>query len=243
MDKRWFLAGFIVLLVSNGIILLTVTYNHSNQIDNLIFSERELRKYSISSHEENSTISLQLVWRTPALDKDSYKHIKVTKDVLNSFKFHKNKCARGFREERKVWLLMEFSGQAYQQDINNLKEKLKTAEKEENNTKGGIKTKDAKNSLYILENTGTRLYVVDVNIERDALIQRIKPGDGKFVAKGVVGEGYTCDELVEVKRLFIDLLHVSNDLLPINEDLPKKYHAVIAVGMLGHAWLKAITTR
>ncbi len=248
MRKRLFLCALTLVLLSNAVVLGKVAFNRAAILESLIFTEREMpSRYSYV--KEDSAVVLQLRWRTPMrLQSDYYdgysNSIEASDDLRRSLGFKELDCKeasyRNNDDEVEAWVLMEFDGQAYINDLSILESRWSEASAANKNSN---EIKSLKMQLDRLREFDSRLYAIAVAAAPETLLNAVKDSEKQFVIKAVVADSKYCKNELFIKQLSVDNLYVPKTLLVNNAALPEKYYAHIAIGNLGEAWLEKIVIR
>ena len=247
MNKRMLGIGLLLLILTNAVVLARVAYNRSEVTETLTLTEREFRK-GYRSIRENSAEMLRLKWRTPKVDKYDYRKLRVTKGQLDALGFYgPPSCKEGQynrdRKEKEVWVLIELGGEAYRQELERVKTELKEVEQKPIDQEKERQIKSLSNELENLKSRDSRLYAVNISLDKEILVNAINDQNNQFVTKGIVAENYDCTNDVIIQNLFISRLHLPKESLPSNGQWPNKYQVTVAVGRSGEAWVKAVTAR
>lgn len=250
INKRLLLAAIMLILLSNAVVLARVAFNRFSVQETITLTEREfssLQEYAYGS----SALTLQLQWKTPVpLDTDepyNYHHsIQVTDANCRAMGFSKNACRTALpanlastcrRETHLAWLLMEYNGKAYHNDIALLNSHIQQARAD---NKDNQFIRGLHEQLDHLLGSDSRLYGVALADNARVLEKRITRPQQEFVARVLAGNDYTCSGRLNIQKLFIDKLHVPKEILPDQQALPEKYTLDIAFGNLGEPWITGI---
>jgi hypothetical protein len=209
-NKRMLLSGFVIILLTNAIVLGGVAYNRSGDpTSSPTLTERELAlPYAYGFEKENSAISLRLRWRVfdskkarayysswePAEWLDADKLAALGFDV--SYPLDQPGSDERYRKliSREVLLVMENDGPEYQkslqQRLDNYAE-AKRLRKENPDTKEFEKRlKNASAELAAEKNDHTRLFMVDAGLNYESLRQQYSDTSRYLIVKGQVRLGY-----------------------------------------------------
>lgn len=244
MNRRLLLLGFLLVVIANAVILSRVGYNRSGVVNSIQFSERELPVY-YSRSRENSGVAAQLRWQTPAQADDNFyygfrRELQLSDTQLAALGFPPRNCDgqrdyNNVREERKAWVLMELNGTAYQNALT-----LAEARWHDAQENGDDKQTRRKGELRQLRYESSRLYAIAVAAAPETLLAAVRDPDKQFLVRAVVQQGYSCENTVWIKQLFIEHLHISRERLAGFDRLPMHYQVEVAIGQLGEAWVERI---
>lgn len=181
------IAGIALILVTNLVALLGVTYNHSGMPDSTLkLSQRELDiPYRWGLSKDNSGIALRLQWRFPG-SLNQYQQYDdndpgwLDKAKLASLGFNvsmpidtdSSRTTYQKQLSKPVFLVMEFDGPAYQQSIELAKKKDADDSKKK---EADDKKRKQPTALSQELNVNSRLFVVDAGLDREML--RVKYPD------------------------------------------------------------------
>ncbi|MEJ2141337.1 MAG: DUF4824 family protein [Gammaproteobacteria bacterium] len=216
-SKQYMLAAALLLLVSNVFVLAGVAYNRSGDpIAKITLTERELSSpYSYSYRREDSGVAFYLQWRVHS-DQTRYSSYgyysgaytpvswldKAKLDQLGfdtSFDPKQKGAYRVYNNlpEREVFLVLEYDGESYQRALKLAEENLfekesllesmpKDISKQEK-TRIENNAKSARNFLEQEQNSRTRLFVIDADVNDELLRKKYADQDRYLVVKGKVG--------------------------------------------------------
>ena len=215
--KHYMLAVGLLLLVSNVLVLAGVAYNRSGEpVSKITLTERELSSpYSYSYRKEDSGVAFYLQWRvhsdrttyssygyysgpyTPAAWLDKEKLTQLGFDTSfepgkkDSYRFYNN------LPEREVYLVLEYDGESYQRALRMSEENLfekesllesmpkNITEQERKRIENNAKT--ARNFLEQEQNSRTRLFVIDADLNDESLRKKYADQARYLVVKGKIG--------------------------------------------------------
>lgn len=205
--KHALMAGIVLLLVSNTVALSGVYYNRSGEPDStLMLTDREFwLPYRSRHRKENSGLALRLRWKVvrPASATGStytYYYSSHTPEWLDEaklaalgFDLEVEKIKREKRQSRHrilprdVLLVMEHDGEAYALDLKRAGQHL-NKERDLVTRNPGKKEftrrlKNAEQHYKRLQETESRLYVIDAGLDREALRKKY-PNRSKFLIVG-----------------------------------------------------------
>ena len=193
LKQNRLIAGFLLafILVVNATVIIKVLYNRLAEPEaELELTEREVDlRNGIFDEDSGRFIRLRFE------ENDFLKNNEAKLKELG-FKLNKPRSKKD-RTHKKVFLVLELNGSAYEQAILKAKEELKTGEE-----------KWKRNNLEALETTKTRLYLVDAGLNKEEL--RIKyPDKTKYaIVKGdlkIFGYYYLTRANLAVNEVFVPL--------------------------------------
>lgn len=230
--RKTIIAAVTLLLLTNIVVLAGIAYNRSGKpLVSIELSERELpvtRSYGLD--DENSATSLTLEWHSLDPDDDTdklYAYVSSrTPEWLDNEKlialgfdinkFNNNADRYRYRTGQlatEVILVLEYNGQAYRQALAGAQsraDKLRV-EMESNPDDENLATryKNIEKRLQRLQQSESRLYVIDAALSREALLQKYT-GNGEYLfAKGEIGLYWNDDVITgHIRRLSIPQTHV-----------------------------------
>ncbi len=194
-EARYLLAGLGLILAINLIALGGVAYNRSGEAESrLLLSERELPRLNPRYRPENSAVTLNLAWRiAPLSENEPFGH-GLTEAQMRQLGYVQPapetctpRCPR--EAQREALVVLELDGPAYRLQLERQRQRLAEAEQAlavlpEDNTLRR-RAEEWREDLRRLE-TGSRLYLVDVGLELDALRQRYPNRQQYTIVKGLV---------------------------------------------------------
>ncbi|MBN1379410.1 MAG: DUF4824 family protein [Gammaproteobacteria bacterium] len=237
--KRLLIIAAAIMVISNIAVFARVVYNRSEESQTIVLTERELSLpyYYYRHKEENSGIHLQLQWRTNE-DNDSgryyhnnHDHI-VSREKLEELGFTVledcgvSRSDRGGRDQsRKAWVLLQYNGSAYQEVVEKQKQYLNKRRSEIGDVKAEPEKRELLNieeRLEQIKNFQTRLYVVDISLDKEKLQTQLEDSKQSFILAAEIANRSYCDEDKKVIRVSIDAL------LPSQINIPVQYHGLLA---------------
>ena len=259
--RHYILGAGVLLLLSNIFVLSGVAYNRSGEpVSKITLTERELSSpYSYSYRKEDSGVAFYLQWRvlseknnntyysyysgayTPVQWLDEKKLTQLGFDTSfdpkqkGSYRFYNN------LPERQVYLVLEYDGESYQRALKMAQENLfeketllesmpkDISEQEKNRIKGNAKS--ARNILEQEQNSRSRLFVIDADVDDESLRKKYADQTRYLVVKGKVGVTLQSKNKTSVVRgriteILNNRIHIP---LPYRDQLvefskTKKYH-------------------
>lgn len=191
------LAGVALILLINAFALAGVWYNRSGEADSrLVLSERELSPRHQGLRKESSGLALQLQWRMPAAaGEDSNRYSRYLNDAqmreLGFVVADADDCQPRCRHQasREVLVALELDGPAYREELRRQQEKLEQAAQalatRPEDQALQQRAENQRSKLADLQHD-TRLYAVDVGLDRDALRQRYPDRSRYAIVRGLV---------------------------------------------------------
>lgn len=199
-----FLSGFVLLLAVNSAVLSGVASNRSGDPDALVqLTERELRlPYRV--HEENSGLSLRLLWRTMGTGEDevydsnwespAWLHAEKLRELGFSveedapFEAHPDRYKQPIA--RKVFIVLELGGEAYREALKRAEQAL-AKERGVSPITGGDadapdRLKRAGERLERERTSESRLFAVDAGLEAGTLRKKYSDREHFIIAPGIV---------------------------------------------------------
>jgi len=220
-SKNLYILAFIVLILTNLVVILGVYSNRNSSLTNSItLTERELQ-LSNNIYDENSGVSLRIKWRVYDENKNiSYYYNKqaswLDTKKLQTLGFNTAKILKQKKYtptgEKEVFLVLELDGFSYQKALEKSKNNIIKIEEENNNN---IKTlKNAKKALHVEQISSSRVFVIDAGINYNKLREKYKDIRNIIIVKGIVKVHH---EILKkelhgyVSRLSVASLHVDID--------------------------------
>ena len=228
-SRGLFFVAFLILFITNIIILLGVYFNRSTEpVSQLILTERELR-VPHQLHKENSSFSLQLLWNSIGKKDDinqfSYLHLPfwLDKKKLEELGFDLNKLQEQKDIDefsiplitKEVFIVLEYDGDAFNEVIKNEKKKLKEKENlfraNPNDETLEKKYKTAKEAIKTKLKSETRLYAIDAGLNPITLNKQYNNPSKYIITKAIIqtAYGFGKKEIVgRISHLSIPIIHV-----------------------------------
>ncbi len=203
-SRNLFVLGFVILVATNIIVLSGVAYNRSgNPEAQITLTERELRlPYRV--HEENSGLTLELVWRALGKERDNDIYpdwrypIWFSAEKLEELGFDIDKYLRSddnlnFYKQpipKEVFIVLENNGELYREALRRAEMAL---EKEENLFKSGGEDKKLRENFERAEKrlkrehiTESRLFAIDAGLDPEKLKEKYNDRTRFIITKGLV---------------------------------------------------------
>jgi hypothetical protein len=178
--RHGLLAGLALILLSNAVALAGVWYNRQGEPESrLQLSQRELHRNWDGPRQENSGLSLRLDWRMPTRE-------KIDKDRCNSDRSLTEAQVQAVglpsrgpaprQDTRRAWAILELDGPLYQQSLQQAERHLQKASTKlqelQHDKERQQQEKAAREALANERDKESRLFLVDVGLDPDALRQR-----------------------------------------------------------------------
>lgn len=233
-SRGLFIIGIVLLLATNLVVLLGVASNRSGDPETLIaLTERELQlPYWI--HEENSGLSLRLVWRTIGENKDNTDYCGnwISPTWFNAQKLRElgftiedtsssDETSKRHKEQvpKEVFIVLEYNGEAY-------KEALRRAERALEKAKGALKATNedkelresfnkAKEQLERERISESRLFAIDAGLDARKLRAQYSDRARFIITPGIVEPTYFCKDEKKEQFGYISKLSVENINVPL----------------------------
>ena len=240
---RALLLGVALIVVTNAVVLAGVAYNRSGEPESTLqLTERELNLHNWSWPEnENSSIDLNLSWRVAHDESDEFAEYRswyrglswLEPAELQELGFDveadletKEGAERVRRQpSRRAWVVLEYDGPAYQASLAHARKRLERAEALAQTNAGQREFETrliaARNALQSEETFATRLFIVDVGRDEEALRkqypdrQRYAIANGRLSAmiEGEVGQKRLAVQVAEVDVNAIRVPHAYRSLV------------------------------
>ncbi len=256
------LAGVALILLINAVALAGVWYNRSGEADSrLALSERELSR-TYRNHRENSGLSVQLLWRSPseASHGDYTRSRLLSEEQMLRLGFAparqdecEPRCRR--RASREVLVVLELDGPAYLEELalqRQLVEKARLAQAAvPTDEQLSHRLEHETRELDRLER-GTRLYAVDVGLDREPLRQRYADRTRYAIVHGLVRPSYERERSLNgyVSELSIEQINVPQRWRAVLDSLPSgrndaarapQQRMEVAFGQRLEPWIMAVS--
>ena len=230
-SRGLFTLGFMILVVTNFVVLTGVASNRSGDPEALIkLTERELRlPYQI--HEENSGLSLRLAWRTLGRNEDDKQYSGwrspawFNAEKLEELGFNiddyisSEHTLTNYKRPipKQVFVVLEYSGESYREALRRAKKALAEVESSlklnSEDKKLLNNSKRAEERLSRERMSESRLFAVDVGADPKKLRKKYGDRTRFIITKGVVKPRYnynrkTSEVFGYLARLDIESIHV-----------------------------------
>lgn len=281
--RRFGWLGLGLIAVANALALGGVAWNRSQVDSRLALSERELQApYEYGDEAEDSGVALNVVWRV-APGSDGAEDIGAAPSWLGydyarapAWLDMAKLAALGYAtmpppedstraprpRDRPAWLVLEFDGPAYQRHLSLMEQRVAAAraklEAAPNGSAEKERLKDAIERLAEAHTKDSRLFVVDLGRDRDALRAAYRDRSRYAIVEGIVSAIWTRDAHGpwrlegSIDRLRIPQLHVPHDEARALGSAAHRQHydqavppfrAVIAFGRRAEPWLESVGPR
>lgn len=232
-SRGLFAIGFVILVVSNIVVLIGVASNRSGEPDSQItLTERELQlPYRV--HEENSGLALRLAWRTLSKEDDynDYSNWR-TPFWLNAEKLEElgfnmknyvssvgNKTFYKQPIPKEVFIVLENDGEPYREAIKRAEVSL---EREENSFRLNPNNKRLHDSYKRAEKRlrrerfeETRLFAIDVGLDARELREKYGDRTRFIITRGLVKPRYYYNKSKKEVVGYISGLSVASINVPL----------------------------
>lgn len=266
------IAGLTIILLGNAVVFARVMYNRSGEPEIWTFTERELNAPWRSYRDrENSGVTLTLSWQgtPPETLEDSAgiwakrRNIEVDKPTLESLGFPTEyDCARtGDRRYQRLaehaWAALEYNGPTHRKHIATLERYLAAKESEYSKDLTEPRKSELKSLRARVErvrDTESRLYAIDVAVDRKTLEQRYADSDMHLILPATIMPWFYCNHPVSiyVASILTSRVHVPKQHRDIfgepgtarySSSEPPPYYAEVAYGKLKEPWLMSLALR
>ncbi|WP_052659140.1 DUF4824 family protein [Pseudomonas sp. LFM046] len=250
------LSGLVLIGLTHAIALAGVWYNRSGEPESrLLLSERELqRSYDWSQHE-SSGLSLRLDWRHPSDPKidERYRSRMLDEPQLLELGFEKPVDGRRDRLSREVLVVLELDGPARKAELERERQRrdqaraaLAAAPKDQH-----LQDADraAREFLEQEENRASRLFAVDVGLDRAALRARYPDRSRYALAPGSVNawihDGHLTGQIGQLRIAEINVPHawrewLDEQLVPEQRgSVPARFRLELSFGQRLEPWISA----
>jgi hypothetical protein len=269
-SKKLFILALSLILLVNAFILIGVWYNRSGDAESMVtLTEREVgMPYSWSRDQS----SVHIDWRIISSDYDSYSRynspVWFDQEKLESLGFEFAKDSGANKQlhfiESEAILVLEYDGEAYQQALKVTQKRVEDIEKKLSLLIDDeallIDLKSAKENLKYEKQAASRLFVIDVGLDKKSL--RIKYPDNQryILANGIVDVisygHYDSNEKStitgRISRLSVKSLHIDKDMHSIIDKLtpnsnnsssenPPRFSLKVHYGQKLEPWIEQVS--
>ncbi len=236
-SRKLFLLAFILIVVTNLIILSGVFLNRTTgETREITLTQRELNT-PYRSFKENSGLSLRINWRTLNADSnqihsyDSRRPAWFTVEKLEALGFEiadhpqeADKSRTSYKEPvtKEVYIVLEYKGQAYEHSLKRAEAALKEEEDLLHLSSGSKRVRknaEEAQERYKREQVNkSRLFAIDAALDAETLKEKYSDQSQYIIAKGLVKPVYN----YQTKRVNgrIDTLTITNIHVPL------EYHQI-----------------
>jgi hypothetical protein len=261
--RHGLMAGLALILLSNAVALAGAWYNRQGEPESrLLLSERELRRPWGGLRQENSGLNIQLDWRMSRHewseeDPSCGREQGLTEAQMKAIGMFADD-SRSRRETQQAWAVFELDGPAYQRSLQQAELQLQEASEKlkqlPDHKRLQEEEKSARRDLEDERLKESRLFLIDVGLDAQALRQRYPNRSQYALLRGTVNVWSSCQSSNK-KRHLAGTVHLHNDsinvphawrqqlakLLPEhygNADQP--FTAEISIGQRFEPWLSAV---
>jgi hypothetical protein len=222
--KKWsrtLIAGSTLILLTNAVALFGVANNRSDTPESqLTLTQRELQYSSWNIGRDNSGITLRLNWRFEMAEQKNYDYgvfsgqwgmpAWLDKAKMSELGFDVDKLAASVEygrrrkelQSREVLLVLELDGQAYQHQLQRVREyaELEKTQLEAvpNSDEHKRRTKNAEQNYLQEQNNNSRLFVIDAGLDLQKLRAAYPDRTRYAIVHGLV-RPFTTSEKNEVR--------------------------------------------
>ncbi|BAN50043.1 DUF4824 family protein [Metapseudomonas resinovorans] len=260
MKNRTALLGGLALIgLTNAIALGGVWYNRSGEADSrLLLSEREVRRSYDWADHENSGLALRLDWRRPsaATGDDPYQSLMLDQDSLLQLGFSATdrETLRFDNRNREVLVVLELDGPARVAELERARQRLAKARSELRSAPQDKSRQEAeraaRNYVEQEEHRSSRLFAVDVGLDREALRSRY-PDRGRYaILSGIVSawvrDGRLTGQISRLRIAEINVPHawregLRDGLVRDREDKPSaRLRLWLSIGQRLEPWIDSV---
>ena len=228
--KKYLWMGLLLLIGSNLVALAGVAYNRLNEVTAAVtLTERELQlPYNSSAQQENSGLSLQIVWRSPSAEDEAYqpyiaKESRLSKEQVLALGFElPDEGYYGVQSQPLYWAL-EFDGALHDAEVVKAELRYQKAlasyntQPNEDNTR--LKT-DALEMLKKEKLINSRLFFVKAAADYQSLATEFAGQDNMIFVKGLTKPYYQQNS--DSYGLSLNQLLVNRIMVPLANTEPLK---------------------
>lgn len=198
--RHGLLAGLALILLSNAVALAGVWYNRQGEPESrLLLSERELHRDWEGPHRENSGLGMRLDWRMPLREANEENRCHNDHGLSAAQLQAVGLPSAGpapRRDIRQAWAILELDGAAYQHSLRQAEQRLQQAgaklERLPDDQQLQQQAKAARATLADERHKESRLFLVDVGLDADALRQRYPDRSRHALIRGTVRVWQRC---------------------------------------------------
>lgn len=184
MRPRYLIAGLALIGLVNAIVLAAVAWNRQEPEESrLQLSERELASTYAYWRKDNSSLALRLDYRWPSRADDEPYYLSISAEKMAELGFHvptelNEQAVRRYRRQldRDALLVLELDGPAYQREVALQvaahAEALRLQKSVPDSKELREAARHAANALNYEQHRASRLLVVDVGLDQQALRAR-----------------------------------------------------------------------
>lgn len=194
-------AGLGLILLVNAIALGGVYFNRAGEPDSrLLLSERELWPAYQSEREENSGVALHLNWRLATAEEDphGFDRQPLSLEQMHELgfqvpeSFDADQAIQSFQRQlpREVLVVLELDGPAHRREVQlrqaEVDKRHQQQKRQPQDKELQEKLKKARDSLADEKQHASRLFAIDVGLDRQALRQRYPDRQRYAIVRGKV---------------------------------------------------------
>jgi hypothetical protein len=202
-SKILFLLGFVLLVVTNIIVLAGVSSNRSGNPEAMVtLTERELQlPYRL--HKENSGLTLQISWRVPTKKNSLYERrpdwltsekLKELGFTIDPLRQKRKRIAYRYALPKEVFIVLEYNGESYMEAVREAQATLAKKENLYKADKGDKKLRDtyqrAEKDLKEERISRSRLFAIDAGLDPKRLREAFPDRSRFIITRGVVRPDY-----------------------------------------------------
>ncbi|MDA8484882.1 DUF4824 family protein [Pseudomonas resinovorans] len=257
MKARTALLGGLALIgLTNAIALGGVWFNRSGEPDSrLQLSERELSRDHDWSLRENSGLALRLDWRLPSDPKsdDRYQRLPLGEAKLLQLGFtaDEHEGLRFDNRNREVLVVLELDGPARKAELEHARQRWNEAEGELRAKPTDKRRQDAERAardyLEQEEKRDSRVFAVDVGLDREALRERYADRSRYAIVPGSVSawvrDGHLTGQIGKLRISEINVPHAWREALgeelarDRNSASPPRFRIWMSFGQRLEPWI------
>ena len=251
--KRFLIAGLAIILITNAFILVHVAINRSGEpASTLVLSERELNLGQRGMFDgENSADTVKLSFIVVSPENHLYnRNFIIEREEAIELGFNVEQLSESERSETlNLYWVLELDGEKYREQLRYARDEV-TALTNEDAAETEINY--ARKRVEQVENEFSRLYLLDVGTNADALYEEYKGKDNVVVVEGesrLIMSSYG-----EEYRLFFQKILVSQIMVPpeyrptinqyyavLDNDQEPGFKATISWGQLNEPWFVSLS--
>ena len=250
--KRYLIAGLAIILVTNAFILGHVAINRSGEpVSTLILSEKEANMIHRGMFDgENSANTVNLSFRVVSPENTYYnRSIDITREETISLGFNFDELSESNRTEtRNLFWVLELNGTKYLEQLGYAQEEVKALQEKD---AAASEIEYAEALVKRIKNEFSRLYVLDVGTDADALYEKYENRDNVVVVEGETRLVFSREYKEYV--LFFQKVLIRQIMVPpeyrttinqhydsLNYDENIKFNVTISWGQLNEPWLVSL---
>lgn len=228
-SRGLFLMGFIILAVTNIVVIAGVAANRSGEPETRVtLTEREL-PLPYRLHKENSGLSLHLKWRVLGMAEDYNRYSGWTSpawldtEKLAALGFAIDAKARAASHKRpiskEVFIVLEYDGPPYREAVQRAQKSFDSAANLLKQKAGDKALADqfesAENRLKKERESESRLFAIDAGLNQQTLREKYEDRMRFIIVRGLVEPDYSYDKTRNTFLGHISRLSVENIFVPL----------------------------